>query len=327
MRRIIPPRLQLGDTICIIAPSKSISTLTNAQREAAEKRLIDSGFNVIYGKHVEEIDDFNSSSVASRVADFHHAFLNKHVKAIVAAVGGFNANQLLRHIDWEIIQNNPKILCGNSDVTTLLTAIYKKTGLVTYSGPNFVSFCDSEHGTYTVDNFKTCLTTGEPFTPQPSKRWSNHNCVGSHKITRHINEGYWILQEGKSEGYAIGENLITFDLLKGTEYFPPMKNAILFLEDDYNNTPQDIDEHLEALIIDEQFNQVQGIVFGRFQEQSKMTRELLTEMVRTKKELKGIPIIANVDFGHTEPKITFPYGGKVKIHAAKHSAYIQFVDH
>ena len=132
MKKIIPPKLLPGDTICIIAPSKSLSTITKEQRKASEKKLKELGFNIVYGDHVEEINEFNSSSVASRIADLHQAFRDKKIACILAAAGGFNSNQLLRHIDWDLITNNPKIFCGYSDITTLLTAFYTKTGLVTY---------------------------------------------------------------------------------------------------------------------------------------------------------------------------------------------------
>src|SRR6185437_2639740 len=147
MKKIIPPKLQPGDTICIIAPSRSLSTIAKTQQHAAEKKLHEIGLEVIYGEHVAERDEFNSSSVKSRVSDLHTAFENKKVKGILAAAGGFNSNQLLRYIDWKLIRNNPKIFCGYSDVTTLLTAMYTKSGLVTYSSPNFSSFGDPVHGT------------------------------------------------------------------------------------------------------------------------------------------------------------------------------------
>jgi muramoyltetrapeptide carboxypeptidase LdcA involved in peptidoglycan recycling len=135
------------------------------------------------------------------------------------------------------------------------------------------------------------------------------------------------MQDGEAEGCALGENLVTLAFLKGTEYFPKIANSILFLEDDFTNLREDFDEHLQSLIIDRRFNNIKGIVFGRFQEQSKITREVLHDIVSRKNELKGIPILANVDFGHTEPKFTFPFGGRVKIQGSKHSSLIQILDH
>jgi muramoyltetrapeptide carboxypeptidase len=325
MNKIIPPKLTSGDTICIIAPSKSLSTIAKEQRNAAEQKLNEIGLNVLYGKHAEEINEFNSSSISSRIEDLHEAFSNKRVKGILAAAGGFNSNQLLRHIDWDLIRDNPKIFCGYSDVTTLLTAIYNKADLITYSSPNFSSFGDPLHAEYTTDYFIKCLMQDTPFVVKPAISWSNSKW--EEKWSVHTNEGFWVMQEGDCEGIALGENLITMDLLKGTEYFPDIENSILFLEDDFNNLPHNFDANLEALIIDKRFKHIKGIVLGRFQEQSKMTRVLLHEMLTTKTELKGIPIIANADFGHTEPKFTFPFGGKVKISASKHSSFIQILEH
>jgi muramoyltetrapeptide carboxypeptidase LdcA involved in peptidoglycan recycling len=325
MRKIVPPKLRPGDTICIIAPSKSLATLTKEQIDAAEKRLTEIGLQVSYGKHVEEINDFHSSSVDSRIVDLHEAFADSKINGILAAAGGYNSNQLLRHIDWQLIQNNPKIFCGYSDITTLLTAFYTKTGLITYSGPNFTSFCDPLEYQYMLQYFKKCLMETDPFQINPSKEWSNN--ILSDDKTVHINEGFWAMQEGECEGIALGENLITLDLLKGTEYFPRIENSILFLEDDFYKLPENIDEHLEALIIDKRFKHVRGIVFGRFQEQSKMTRQILKEILDSKSELQGMPILGNVDFGHTEPKFTFPFGGRVKIQAATHANSIQFIEH
>src|SRR5258708_7145095 len=272
MKRIIPPKLHSGDTICIIAPSKSLSTITKEQRIAAEKKLTEIGLQVIYGEHALEIDEFNSSSIASRIADLHKSFADKHVKGILAAAGGFNSNQLLSHIDWQLISNNPKIFCGYSDITTLLTAFYTKIGLVTYPSPNFASFGDPVHAAYTAEYFIKCLIQSEPFVIKPSDTWSNSKWENNWSV--HTNEGFWIMQEGACEGQALGENLITLDLLKGTEYFPNIANSILFLEDDFNRQPHNIDENLQSLIMDRRCKHIKGIVFGRFQEQSKMTREI-----------------------------------------------------
>lgn len=325
MKRIIPPKLRAGDTICIIAPSKSLLTITKPQRKASVKRLNNIGLNVIYGKHAEERDEFDSSPVASRITDLHRAFADKKVKGIIAAAGGFNSNQLLRHIDWQLIKENPKIFCGYSDITTLLTAIYTKTGLITYSGPNFSSFGDPVHGDYTISYFIKCLMEDMPFVVNQADTWSNSKWEDKWHVR--ANEGLWVMQDGECQGLALGENLVTFNFLKGTEYFPNIENSILFLEDDFNNKPHDFDEHLQSLIIDRRFKKIKGLVFGRFQEQSKITREVLHDIVSTKSELHGMPILANADFGHTEPKFTFPFGGKVKITASKHASLIQILDH
>jgi muramoyltetrapeptide carboxypeptidase LdcA involved in peptidoglycan recycling len=78
------------------------------------------GFDISFGKHVNEADQLGSSSIESRIADLHEAFSDTNVKAIITAIGGYSCNQLLEYIDWSLIKNNPKIICGYSDITILL---------------------------------------------------------------------------------------------------------------------------------------------------------------------------------------------------------------
>ena len=78
------------------------------------------------------MDCLNSSPIEARVADLHAAFLDDNVKAILAVTGGYNANELLPYLDFELIAKHPKIICGYSDFTSLANAITAKTGLVTF---------------------------------------------------------------------------------------------------------------------------------------------------------------------------------------------------
>ncbi len=103
------------------------------------------GLRLSFGEHVDEDDEFRSGSIASRVADLHAAFADPEVAAILTAIGGFNSNELLPHLNWELIAANPTVLCGYSDITALSNAIFARTGLVGYSGPHWSSFGMREH--------------------------------------------------------------------------------------------------------------------------------------------------------------------------------------
>ena len=137
---LFAPKLNQGDEIRVIAPSRSLSYVWEEKSNKALFCLEQQGFHVSFSKHSREIDDWNSSSIQSRVDDIHEAFLDNNVKAILTAIGGFNVNQILEHIDYEIIRQHPKILCGYSDITALLNAVYAKTGLITYHGAHFSTF-------------------------------------------------------------------------------------------------------------------------------------------------------------------------------------------
>ena len=325
MNKIYPVKLKKDDEVRIITPARSLSMIGKEIQDIANKRFSDLGLKLSFGKHVYETDEFNSSSIESRIEDLHEAFSDKNVKAVITVIGGFNSNQLLRYIDWGLIKNNPKIFLGYSDITALNNAIFAKTGLVTYSGPHYSSFGQKLYFDYTLEYFKKCLMTNELFTIHPSKSWSGNDNWWLDQNKRNFidNKGLLVINEGKATGDILGANLCTFNLLQGTEYFPNLTDSILFIEDDYESQSHTFDRDLQSLIHQSTFSKVRGIVIGRFQNESKITDELLIKIIKTKKELDKTPVIANVDFGHTDPKITFPVGGEVKITASKNKVSIK----
>ncbi len=314
MKKIYPKKLQKGDEIRIIAPSHSISIISQANRKISNDRLMDLGLRISFSKNVEETDNFGSSSIKSRVADLHKAFLDKNIKAVFTVIGGFNCNQLLKYIDWNIIKDNPKIFIGYSDTTALQNAIFAKTGLVTYSGPAWSTFGQKLHFEYTMDYFTKCLVENDCFEITPSKEWTDDAWYMDQDRRNPIkNDGWLIINKGKATGTILGANLCTFNLLQGTEYMPNLKGSILFLEDDDTSKYVDFDRNLQSLIHLPDFKGVKGVVIGRFQKATEMASEKLIKIIKNKAELKNIPVIANVDFGHTSPIITFPIGGEASI--------------
>lgn len=331
MKKIYPEKLKAGDEVRVVAPSRSNAIISEENRKITDQRFADMGLKLTFGKHIEECDDFVSSSIESRVEDMHEAFSDKNVKAVITSIGGFNSNQILKYLDWKLIKDNPKIFCGYSDITALNNAIYAKTGLVNYSGPHCSSFGQELYFDYTLEYFKKCLFSEEPFEVLSSRQWSDDLWYKDQKNRILIdNQGFSIINEGKASGTIIGANLCTFNLLQGTEYFPDMKDTILFLEDDEfsgENTDISFDRDLQSVIHLPGFKGVKGIVFGRFQKASKMPVEKLKKIVRTKKELENLPIIADADFGHTDPKITFPIGGEIKLEAMGGKAKLEIIKH
>lgn len=329
MQRIIPPKLKAGDTIRVIAPSDA-HTADNKPEDIklAQKSLESLGLTVTYGEHVTEIDEFKSSSIESRIADLHAAFEDPDVKMVLASDGGWIANQLLRYIDWDIIKNNPKIFCGYSDITALNNSIFAKTGVVTYSGPLLCILPLKEGSEYMIDSFRKCVFSDEHYEIKPSEKWRNDEWWKHVKNPKfYTNEGWLVINEGEAEGISLGGNQCTLNLLQGTEYMPDLKDSILFLEDDYEVLPKTFDRDLQSLIHLPNFSEVKGIIIGRFELASKMDNHLLTEIIKRKKELDHIPVIANVDFGHTDPKITFPIGGKVRMKVNKKDSKITVLEH
>lgn len=311
---MFPQKLKSGDEIRVIAPSGSFNIISDSVRDIAIERLKDMGLKVTYSAHAEESDECGSSLIASRTDDLHEAFADKNVKGILTAIGGFNTNQILDHLDYHLIKENPKILCGFSDITALANAIYAKTGLVTYSGPHFSSFGMLRGIEYTVDYFKKCLMSEGAFDIAPSAKWSDDAWFLDQERREFVaNDGYVVINEGNAEGYIIGGNLCTLNLLQGTEFMPNLEGSVLFLEEDDLSGKffgAEFDRNLQSLIHQSGFSGVRGVVIGRFQKRGNIERDMLVRMMRSKKKLGGIPIIYGVDFGHTTPIITFPIGGR-----------------
>ncbi len=325
---VFPNKLKSGDEVRVISPSRSLSIISEQTRQIANERFSELGLKLSFGKHVEEVDDFNSSGVNSRLEDLHEAFADPNVKGILTVVGGFNSNQLLRGIDWELIKANPKVFCGFSDITALNNSILTKSGLVTYSGTHYSTFGMKNHFDYAFEHFKKAVMSDEPINVQPSKEWTDDLWfLDQENRQPKPNEGWLIIHEGQAQGSIRGGNLCTFNLLQGTEYMPDLDNTILFIEDDEESLPHHFDRNLVSLIQQPSFSGVKAIVIGRFQNASKMTNDLLLQMIESKTELKDLPVIANVDFGHTNPIITYPIGGDVEVRADKSAPFITITKH
>lgn len=323
MQTIIPPKLKIGDELRILAPSRSLGMISFDVRKTALERLLEMGLKVTFSKRCDEMNDFTSSSIQSRVEDLHEAFQDPSVKGILTVIGGFNSNQLLRYLDYSLIKQNPKILCGYSDITALQNAILAKSSLVTYSGPHFSSFGCIQGMEYTIDYFQKCLFTSEPIQLPSSSSWSDDEWWIHQDNRKFIpNSGMRVLQEGEALGRLIGGNLCTLNLLQGTEFMPSLQDAILFLEDDYLVTPEIFDRDLQSLLQLPDFKNVKALVIGRFQKASQIDEELLEQIISTKKELQNLPVICNADFGHTYPMFTFPVGGSVLVKAKKNNPQI-----
>ena len=309
---MIPQKLNYGDEVRIIAPSSSLTRVRSDIFESALAFLQEQGFNVTFSKNCRETNMFLSSSVRSRVDDIHEAFADKNVKAVMACIGGFNANEILPYLDYELIRANPKILCGYSDITALLNAVYAKTGLVTYHAPHLAALGFLNEREYTEKYFSECMMSDSSFAVTPSE----------------AAQGYTVIQKGKCEGEIIGGNLCTLNLLQGTPYMPDIKNKVLFIEDD--NIMGDyfvceFDRNLQSLLQVSGAETIRGIVFGRFDESCKMTEDIVKAIVKDKVS-PDIPIVFGVDFGHVFPMFSFPIGGRVRL-SVNNSIDLKIIEH
>ncbi len=301
--------------IAVVALSRSLGMICQENINHSKQKLKELGYNVSFSKNSNVCDSFISSSIRSRISDFHEALKNNNIDIILSVLGGYNCNQLLNYIDYDLIKKSSKKICGYSDITVLLNAIYEMTGVVTFLGPTFHSFAMQKGLDGTIESFERVLNGKEYILSDPefysSDKW--YDDQENRKFIK--NKGAMVINEGKTQGIIVGGNLCSFNLLQGTKYMPDLTDKILFLEDDAlvgEEFPYEFDRNLTSLIQQPNFDKVKGIVIGRAQTQAFMNKTKWKKILN-KKELKKIPIIINANFGHTTPNATIPIGRLCKI--------------
>ncbi|MCG5079382.1 LD-carboxypeptidase [Candidatus Saccharibacteria bacterium] len=325
---MIPDKLKLGDEVRIVAPARSASDISKVTLRRAQSTLESVGLRVTFSDNAFSQNQRGCPTDEEKVKDLEEAFTDSNVKCILAAIGGFNSNQLLNKINWQIIKDNPKVFGGFSDITILNHAILAKTGLITYAMPNFYCFGLPLESDYSLKYFQRCLLKDNPdsYEVQPTKRWYDFSWNNDESLPQLIwkNSGPRIIQGGSAIGTMIGGNLCSLNLLNGTEYFPKIKgNIILCIEDDsYDSIPETFERNVQSLMQQPYFHQVRAILIGRFQGKSQATEDVVGDIILSKNINPNIPVIAGLDFGHTDPKFTYPVGGYCHIMAEDDSAKV-----
>lgn len=318
---MFPPRLQKGDLIRVLSPSSSMTRVGGlAGNQKSYDYLVAMGYRVSFSENINCHDILGSASIAARVADLHAAFLDEEVHCILTTIGGFNANELLPYLDYELIAQHPKIICGYSDTTALLNSIYAKTGLVTYSGAAYSSFKMAELQKYQSSMWQQALTTQE-FTLTASDKWSDDLWFDP-SVPRNLKENTWqVYTAGRATGTALCGNLSTFGLLQGTEFCPQVQQPLLFVESAEEDNYQDFNRDLASLL--QIYPEPKGVVIGRFPAVCNMSEEFLLYILDKFPILKKIPVLYDVNFGHTQPIFTFPIGGKVTMDTTQRTLFCQ----
>ena len=291
---MIPSKLKKGDTIGVIAPSNYIEKDDLEYINASIALMEASGFKVKFGKYVFEDTLGYGTSPEKRAADINWAFTDDEVKAIMCVKGGEDSNTALDYIDYKMIKNHPKIICGFSDNTSILNAIHEKTGLVTYHGPTFKSLTSWESGYAYKQFIKTFVEdTGSLIMGEPE-------------------DEYTTIQAGQATGELVGGNLSLFTKLVCGKYAVNLQDKILFLEElGFEAAPEMVNSNIYYLKQNGVFDKIAGLWIGNYEHPSKISLEKII-MNAIGDEYK-FPIIKSDNFGHIDKKIIIPIGTKAEI--------------
>ena len=291
---MIPTKLKKGDTIGVIAPSNYIEKDDLEYINASIALMEASGFKVKFGKYVFEDTLGYGTSPEKRAADINWAFTDGEVKAIMCVKGGEDSNTTLDYIDYEMIKNHPKIICGFSDNTSILNAIHQKAGLVTYHGPTFKSLTSWETGYAYKQFIKTFAENTESL------------------IMGEPEDEYTTIQAGQATGELVGGNLSLFTKLVCGKYAVNVQDKILFLEElGFEAAPEMVNSNIYYLKQNGVFDKIAGLWIGNYEHPSKISLEkIITNVIGDEYKF---PIIKSNNFGHIDKKIIIPIGTKAEI--------------
>ena len=300
MKVLYPSPLQSGDTVMVIAPSSPSTYIRENVMQVAKQRFNELGLQVKFAPNFHS-DLFISTpeSIQNRVDDIHTAFADKTVKGIFTILGGYHCNQLLDLLDFDLIKNNPKVFCGFSDITALNNAILAQTGLVTFCGPHYSSFGMLRGFEFTMDAFKKAIMHDGDFNISVSTEWSDDPWYRDQENRTFIkNAGAVVMHDGTAHGHLIGGNLSTF---------------VLFVEDDSESSEDTFIRQLNGVLMQDFANKIRGILVGRFQKETNPNTLTIYQTIQNR--MPNVPVIMNLDFGHTTPLLTIPTGAYCEINA------------
>ncbi|GKZ36049.1 hypothetical protein AbraIFM66950_006924 [Aspergillus brasiliensis] len=337
MDTIIPKALKRGDKIAFISPSARLNGVLPTPLERGKACLESLGFRVqiIFSSQATATI---AASIRVRCEEIHAAFRDRTIAAIICTIGGAHANELLPFLDYSLIRSNPKIFVGYSDTTFLHYAIQSRTGLRTFYGPSVLTdFSDFPKPIqFTIDHFVHVLTNaGTSVGPLPrsslcSKEHSDF--FFSKEIPDRPRElvdapAWRWLRGGQATGYLYGGTVTCVVRLQGTPYAPASwKDKILFLESamgDNMQLPYSVSRFRNSLVdlaLSGILHEIRGLVVGRGykydgQMQDDLARviEEVFDVIVGRSREEPLPILMNVDFGHTSPFLTLPINTLVRL--------------
>ncbi len=332
MTPTVPPPIKIGDVAYIISPSAGVMPFVQQRVERAISNLSKLGLEVKVAPNAGKNSGYVSASIEDRISDIHTAFLDKKCSLIIASIGGNHSNQLVSKLDYDLIRSNPKTFVGYSDNTVLHLALFTQAQLQTYYGPCFLNQFGEfpEVQEYTLDNFKRivleknygCLITPSDFFTDEILDWfKNEDSTRARNMQKTDGWVWW--QEGTASGWALPGAIPSINHVIGSRYMPDANGAILIIDIPEGNSMHegmsiaDVDSWLTDLLNAGVFAKVKGLVIGRpYKYDNEMTSQLKNVVLRITADTT-FPILFNVDFGHTDPMFTIPYGSKILIDSTK----------
>lgn len=310
MQLITPPRLKPGDVVGIVSPSQSLQDRIDRfhiARKVFEQEL---GVTTKLGDHALGKHWYHSGTVEERLTDFHTMIADPGIKAVMFSVGGYTAVDLLRDIDYDLIKNNPKIISGISDCTTLLNPIFAKTGLITFHGFEFSFLGYPGRAAYMLESLRRTFTEGGVGEINPNVDWRDWR--GEYTAYK----GWNTIRAGKATGRLVGGNMTSIMHWVDTEYSVDFDGTLLFIEG-YKLNKKTIHAYLSDLKLRGVFDRINGLIVGYFVGSDDLTNDdnkrPIQDVILEVLSEYSFPIMQIGEIGHFVENAILPIGIQASI--------------
>lgn len=283
--KIRPNRLQYGDTVGVVALSSPIKMEQIGQKLAIFEEL---GLRYKLGNTIASFDGYLAGTDEQRVEDLHDMVRDPEVKAIFCVRGGYGIGRIADKINYALLEENPKIIWGFSDVTYLHTTVGEYSELVTFHGPML------SNGNKPLDELSKKMFQ-QLFTPIEIQYGDNISPLQT-------------ITGGVVRGEVTGGNLNRITSTLGTKFEIDVRDKIVLLED-IGESLEHIDGMLNQLRLARKLDEAAGFIIGSFTElgEGETEQQVIDLMAEYLKPLNK-PVIAGFKIGHCEPNIGIPLG-------------------
>jgi len=290
----LPPFLQPGDSVAIVATARKISI---EELLPAVDLLEKAGFKVIIGGSIGLVNHQLAGSDAERAADFQAQLNDATVKAIFCARGGYGTVRIVDLINWRVFHDQPKWIIGFSDITVLHSHLNKYYRIPTIHGEMPFNFGKSGKDPLSVTALLDVL-----------QGRNIHYPVKPHPLNR----------PGKMEGRLVGGNLSVLYSLMGSVSALDTRGKILFLED-LDEYLYHIDRMLMCLKRAGMLSGLKGLVVGgmtQMNDNAIAFGRSAEQIIRDAVEEYNYPVQFGFPAGHTDLNLPLlmgvPFSWEVK---------------
>lgn len=326
---IRPPRLTPGSRVAALSLSSGFVTEVMNRYRAGVRQVAETfGWEVVPAPNALRGPEYLDQNPQARADDLHWALQQPEIDGMVSVIGGDDSVRLLPFLDLELIRAHPKVFLGFSDASITL-AQFLRAGVMAYHGPSLLTDLAENGGIhpFVAEGVRRAVVDDQPFDLAPAPEWTAGGADWADESLQEVRRAFqpgdgwvWLQGEAPAEGHLIGGCLEVLDMLCGTPGWPGpdlWRGAVLALETSEDvPSPAQVGYWLRNYAAQGILAGAAGLLLARPRGYTpEMVAELYRWVRRVLKEAgrEDLPVVANVDFGHTSPQLTLPLGGRARL--------------